>query len=106
MKLGIIISSNEQETVWNAFRFGVFSLKQGDVVKVFLISKGVESENLDTDRFKITEQMAALTAAGGTIYACGTCLKLRQLPGSETCPLSTMKDMHDIVQESDRILTF
>lgn len=106
MKLGIIISSNEPETVWNAFRFGFFSIKQGDTVKVFLVSKGVESETLDTDRFKVTEQMAALVSGGGKIYACGTCLKLRQLPGSETCPLSTMKDMHDIVQESDRIVTF
>jgi len=28
MKLGIIIYSNEVETVWNAFRLGVFSLKK------------------------------------------------------------------------------
>ncbi|WP_456386707.1 DsrE family protein [Desulfolithobacter sp.] len=106
MKLGIIISSNEPETVWNAFRFGVFSVKQGDEVKVFLTAKGVESENLDTDQFKVTEQMAALVNGGGEIYACGTCLKLRQLPGSDTCPLSNMKKMYDIVRESDRIVTF
>jgi hypothetical protein len=28
MKLGIIIYSNDPETVWNAFRLGVFSLKE------------------------------------------------------------------------------
>ncbi len=106
MKLGIIISSNEPETVWNAFRFGIFSIKQGDTVKVFLVAKGVESETLDTDQFKVTEQMAALVNDGGKIYACGSCLKLRQSPGSETCPLSTMQDMYDIVKESDRTVTF
>ena len=35
MKLGIIIYSNETETIWNAFRLGVFSLKQGDKVLTF-----------------------------------------------------------------------
>ncbi len=106
MKIGIIIGSNDPETVWNALRFGVFSLKKEDEVRIFLIGRGVEIETLDTDRFHITEQMKALIAAGGTIQACGTCLKLRQLAGSETCPLSTMQDMHDIVSNCDRLLTF
>ena len=106
MNLGIIISSNEPETVWNAFRFGVFALKSGDAVKVFLLAKGVESEALDTEQFKVTAQMANLVDSGGRIYACGTCLKIRQQQGSENCPLSTMKDMYDIVRESDKVVTF
>ena len=40
MKLGIVIYSNDPETVWNAFRFGNFSLKEEDEVKVFLIGEG------------------------------------------------------------------
>ena len=43
---------------------------------------------------------------GGQIQACGTCLKLRHSEGSELCPLSTMKDLYDIVKESDRVVTF
>lgn len=39
MKLGIVIYSNDLETVWNAFRLGVFSRKQGDAVSVFLLGK-------------------------------------------------------------------
>jgi uncharacterized protein involved in oxidation of intracellular sulfur len=54
MKLGIVIYSDDSETVWNAFRLGVFSLKEGDKVKVFLLAKGVESEKLDNNKFKIT----------------------------------------------------
>src|ERR1019366_10263732 len=79
MKLGLVIYSNDPESVWNAFRFGNHATKQHqDDVQVFLLGKGVEAESLDTDKFKITEQMLMLTAAGGKILACGTCLKLRQ----------------------------
>jgi len=106
MKVGIIIYSNDPETVWNAFRFGNFALKEGEEVKVFLLGKGVECESLDTDKFKVTDQMKQLVDNGGKILACGTCLKIRQSEGSGVCPLSTMKDMYEIVKESDRIVTF
>lgn len=106
MKIGIVIYSNDPETVWNAFRFGNFALKEGDKVKVFLLAKGVECESLDTDKFKITEQMQALIDGGGEILACGTCLRMRKSEGSELCPLSTMKDLYEIVKESDKIVTF
>jgi len=106
MKLGIVTYSNDTETVWNAFRFGNFALTTGDEVRVFLLGKGVESESLDTDKFKVTEQMQAFVKNGGKIFACGACLKIRQSEGSETCPLSSMKDMYEIVRESDKIVTF
>lgn len=106
MKLGIIIYSNDAETVWNAFRFGVFALKQGDRVQVFLIAKGVESETIGTDQFKVMEQMQSFTGGGGKIFACGTCLKLRHSGGSDICPISTMSDLYKIVRESERVLTF
>ena len=106
MRIGIIIYSNDPETVWNAFRFGNFALKNGDEVKVFLLAKGVECESIDTDKFKITEQMRSFVSNGGKILACGTCLKIRQLEETELCPISTMKDLYDIVKESDKIITF
>ena len=106
MKIGIVVYSNDSETTWNAFRFGNFALNQGDKVRVFLLGKGVESESVDTDMFKVTEQMQTLADGGGDIFACGACLKIRQSQGSEICPLSTMKDMYEIVKESDKIITF
>jgi len=105
MKIGIVIYSNDPETVWNAFRFGNFALKEGDKVKVFLLAKGVEAESLDTDKFKVTEQMQSLVDSGGEILACGTCLRMRKSEGSNLCPLSTMKDLHEIVKESDKVVT-
>ncbi|MCK4796588.1 MAG: DsrE family protein [Spirochaetes bacterium] len=106
MKLGIVIYSNESETVWNAFRLGVFSLKQGDSVKVFLLAKGVECESIDTDKFNVNEQIKLFISNGGKIFACGSCLKIRNSNGNEICPLSTMKDLYDIINESDKVVTF
>jgi sulfur relay (sulfurtransferase) complex TusBCD TusD component (DsrE family) len=106
MKLGIVIYSEDSETVWNAFRLGNFALTQKDEVKVFLLGKGVESESIDTEKFKVTEQMKILVSNGGKIFACGSCLKIRYSEGSETCPLSTMKDMYSIIAESDKVITF
>ncbi len=105
MKLGIVIYSNDSECVWNAFRLGVFSLKKGDFVKVFLLAKGVECEKLNTEKFNISEQMQALVDAGGEIFACGTCLKIRNSEGTEMCPFSTMNDLYNIINESDKVVT-
>lgn len=106
MKIGIVIYSSDPETVWNAFRFGNFALKEGDEVKTFLLAKGVECESLNTDKFKVTEQMHLFIDNGGNIFACSTCLKIRQSEDSQMCPLSTMKDLYEIVKESDKIVTF
>lgn len=106
MKLGIIIYSNDPETVWNAFRLGVFSLKQEDAVSIFLLGKGVESESLDSDRFDVIGQIRSFSETGGSILACGTCLKIRQSKGSDICPVSTMQDLHTLILDSDKVLTF
>ncbi len=106
MKIGIVIYSNDSETVWNAFRFANFALKEGGGVKVFLLGKGVECESIDTDKFKVTEEMKTLVDNGGEIFACGSCLKIRQSEGSEVCPVSTMKDLYEIIKKSDKVVTF
>ncbi|MDO8539689.1 MAG: DsrE family protein [Opitutaceae bacterium] len=106
MKFGIVLSHTEPETVFNALRLANYSLKQGDTVKVFLMGKGVELDQIDDARFNVREQAQAVLAAGGQFLACGTCLKLRSSAGSELCPLSTLKDLYELVRDSDRVLTF
>ncbi len=106
MKLGIVIYSNDPETVWNAFRLGVLARKQGDAVSVFLLGKGVEAESLLDKKFDLTGQMRQFSEAGGSILACGTCLKMRHSEGSDICPVSTMQDLHALIRESDKVLTF
>ncbi len=106
MKFGIIIYSNDPEAVWNAFRLGSVALNQGNQVNVFLLAKGVESESLDSEKFKVTEQMKYFTAKKGKIYACGTCLKIRNAEASELCQMSTMNDLYELIRDSDKVVSF
>ena len=104
MKIGIVISSNDAETAWNAFRFANFALNAGDEVRVFLIGKGVECEKMEEGKFNVKEQMELFIRQGGKIFACGTCLKLREM--GSVCPVSTLADLYEIVKWCDRLLTF
>ena len=106
MKLGLILSQTDPETVFNALRLAGYSLKQGDDVKIFLIGKGVELDQISDPKFKVEEEARKVLDAGGQFLACGTCLKLRQSVGSEICPLSTLQDLYEMVRDSDRVLTF
>jgi uncharacterized protein involved in oxidation of intracellular sulfur len=106
MKLALVIYSDDPETVWNAFRLGIFALKAGDSVEVFLLAKGVECESIGNDKFDVDAQIEEFVGLKGSILACGSCLKIRNSEGSQNCPLSTMKDLYDIINESDKVLTF
>ena|SRR3989339_518249 len=107
MKLGIIISQTNPETNWNAFRLANFAIKEGDEVKIFLIGEGVEYEASNSEKFNIQEQVAEfLKSDKAEIMACGTCLKLRKQEETNTCPMSTMKDLYTLIRECDKILTF
>lgn len=105
MKLGMVITQTDPETVFNALRLALYSLKQGDEVKIFLSGRGVELDKIEDARFNVKDQAEKILAAGGNFLACGTCLKLRNSTGSEICPLSTLKDHYEIVRDSDRLVT-
>ncbi|OGB87739.1 sulfur reduction protein DsrE [candidate division WOR-1 bacterium RIFCSPLOWO2_02_FULL_46_20] len=106
MKIGVIISSNDAETCWNALRYANFSLDQKDEVKVFLMGKGVEFQSVSTDKFNTVEQAKKFLNSGAKMLACGTCIKSRNQEETEMCPINTMKDMYDIIKESDKVVTF
>jgi len=53
MRLGLVIYSNDPETVWNACRLGVHSLKQGDAIGAFLLGRGVEAEGLIDSHYPV-----------------------------------------------------
>ena len=107
MKLGIIISQINPEIVWNALRLANFSIKQGDDVKIFLVGEGVEYETSSSEKYNIQEQTTEfLKSDNAKILACGTCLKSRNQGTTNTCQMSSMKDLYELVKESDKILTF
>ena len=106
MKIGIILSTNDPEEVWNAFRFGDVALKKNHAVRVFLVNKGVEAEDIKSDRFPVKEQLQMFLDNKGELLACGTCMKNRLKEESNFCPIATMSDMLDIVEWSDRLVSF
>jgi sulfur relay (sulfurtransferase) complex TusBCD TusD component (DsrE family) len=105
MKLGMVITQTDPETVFNALRLALYSLKNGDQVRIFLSGKGVEIDQIDDARFDVRTEAQKVVEAGGEFLACGTCLKLRNSDGSELCPLATLKDHYDLVCDSDRLVT-
>lgn len=105
MKLGIVITHTDPETVFNTLRLAFYSIEHGDEVKVFLSGKGVEIDKIDHPKFNVREAAQKLLDAGGKFFACGSCLKLRNSDGNEICPLSTLKDHYEIVRDSDRLIT-
>ena len=105
MKLGIIITQTDPETVFNALRLALYSLEQGDEVRIFLSGRGVEIDQIEDPKFDVKTQAQKVLDAGGQFLACGTCLKLRNSEESDVCLLSTLKDHYEIVRDSDRIVT-
>lgn len=105
MKIGIIISTTDPEKVWNALRFANTAILEKHQAKIFLLGEGVEIENIKSEKFNVSNQLDKLKQLGGTMIACGTCIKSRDMQ-FEACPISTMKDMLKLVEESDKILTF
>jgi len=101
MKVTVIITQNNPEQVFTALRFANYALNEGDSVSVFLTAEGVDLEKINDPRFDVSGQAVNFIGGGGTIEACGTCLKLRESPDSEVCTPSSMKNMYTLVKEAD-----
>jgi len=106
MKLAVVITQSNAEQVFTALRFANFSCQKGDEVTVFLTADGVETVRLDDPRFDVKEQAANFVQQGGTILGCGSCLKLRDLAGSDICSVSTMQGLYDLIVAADKVVTF
>lgn len=104
--IGIVIYSNDVETVWNAIRFADFSKNQGDTVTIFLLGKGVELENLAKSDTNVKEQTNKFLESGGLILGCGTCLKSRNNTDPQVCKFSSLKDLYEIVRKNKIVMTF
>jgi uncharacterized protein involved in oxidation of intracellular sulfur len=104
--MGIVIYSNDVETVWNALRFANYSKNQGDSVSIFLLGKGVELENLVKSDSTIKEQSDIFLNNGGTIQGCGTCLQSRNNNEPQVCKFSSMKDLYELAHRNKIVLTF
>lgn len=106
MKIGIILQTKEYEKAWNAFRFGITAIKQECEVKLFLMGEAVECEGLTHEKYDVADKLKDFVLHGGEIFACGTCLKSRQMHETEACPMSTMIDCVSLIQWADKVVTF
>lgn len=107
MKIGVIITSNEIEKSWNAFRYMNAALEMGHTVTVFLMNSGVECEFMDHEFFNISEQIDRFIENSGKMYSCGTCLQFRKLhERSQRAEIVTMLKAVKMTEENDQLLTF
>jgi uncharacterized protein involved in oxidation of intracellular sulfur len=104
--LGMVIYSNDVETVWNAFRLANHSKNQGDTVQIFLLAKGVEVDKLVDDNKDLKEQVDAFLEKGGEIQGCGTCLKSRKNDEPQVCTFSSLADLYAVIRKNKIVLTF
>ena len=110
MKISIIIYSDDDETIWNAFRFGVTSLIYDNDTSIFLLGKGVEALN-ENSLYDIQEQLDIFRENGGTLIGCGVCVESRkdEMPNIEellACEMGSMQDLYGLAIEADKVLTF
>lgn len=107
MKIGIILQSNKPEHIWNTLRLGITALKAGHSVKISLMNEGVEVEDVaDTEQFDISKKIQEFKDLTGIIFACETCLKIRSKSERKAYPITTMKDVVAMIEESDKVLVF
>jgi len=85
----------------------IASLKAGHLVQIFLFSEGVEAEDIaDTKHFDISKKLQEFKDLKGIILACETCLNVRSKSESKICPVTTMKDLVKMIEDSDKVLVF
>jgi uncharacterized protein involved in oxidation of intracellular sulfur len=106
MKLGIIIYSNDVETISNAFKLSLYALKEKDSVNIFMMGKAVECKLINTEKFKLKDQMNEFKKLNGELLWCTTCADIHGTPCVESPLLMTTMDLYKIIKENDKVLTF
>lgn len=104
--LGMVIYSNDSETVWNALRLANYSKNQGDTVRIFLLGKGVELDSMVKTNTDLKEQADKFLDNGGSILGCGTCLRSRNNKQPQVCTFSSLADLYELIRKNKIVLTF
>lgn len=104
--IGMVIYSNDTETVWNALRLANYSKNQGDTVKIFLLGKGVELDSMVKTNTDLKDQADKFLDNGGSILGCGTCLRSRNNKEPQVCTYSSLADLYALIRKNKIVLTF
>ena len=57
MKILLIITSDDGETIYNVMRLANVGVKKGDEISVFMLGKGVLYEKSSSEQFNVIEQV-------------------------------------------------
>ena len=104
--IGIVMYSNDTETVFNAFRFANYAQEWDNQVEIFLLGKGVEVEEMMEKYKNIKSQVDNFIDQGGVIMGCKTCLQSRKKEGSKICKVTCIEDLYNLVKKNQIVLTF
>lgn len=104
--IGMVIYSNDTETIWNALRLANYSKNQGDTVSMFLLGKGVELDSMVKTNNDLKEQADKFMDNGGIIMGCGTCLRSRNNKQPQVCTFSSLADLYALIRKNKIVLTF
>ncbi|HZL12017.1 MAG TPA: DsrE family protein [Prolixibacteraceae bacterium] len=104
--IGMVIYSNDTETIWNALRLANYSKNQGDTVSMFLLGKGVELDSMVKTNNDLKEQADKFLDNGGSIMGCGTCLRSRNNKQPQVCTFSSLADLYALIRKNKIVLTF
>jgi len=63
-----VVSTNDAETVYNAVRLANVSLNKGKEVKLFMLGKGVEFNDISTEEFDVNYQVKDFYDKGGELF--------------------------------------
>ena len=112
----VIVSSGPykgSDVVWNALRLAESALENGNDARIFLINEGV-----DTGRgglkppdnfFDLAQMLTGIANMGADIKYCKTCIDRCGIGTGEMMEeikVGSMKDLHDWIVTSDRVVTF
>lgn len=104
--LGIVIYSDDAETVWNAYRLAIYAQAQGDTVVIFLLGKGLDGYQKKEENFDIVGLREQYFKNGGQTIACGSCAKQRGTEEVPLCTISSIRDFYMIIKRSKKTISF
>ena len=107
--LGIVIYSDDAETVWNALRLAVYSQSRGDLVVIFVTGKGLDAfmhKLAENELFNVQDMSDSFLRNGGKIYSCASCAVVRGTEEVQSCTITGIADLYEIVKRSKKVLTF
>ena len=101
------------EKAWNALRLASALLVSGEKINIFLLGDAVVAAKAGQETpkgyYNLGEMIKDILSKGGTIKACGTCIKARGIKAEELVEgvqVGRMIELANWVKESDKVLTF